>query len=60
MATAEKLSILRPGFFERDPLLCARELIGMHLTHGECSGSIIETEAYHEVGDPACHLFTWS
>ncbi|MDP4792156.1 MAG: DNA-3-methyladenine glycosylase [Verrucomicrobiales bacterium] len=58
MATAEKLSLLRPGFFERDPLLCARELIGMHLTHGECSGRIIETEAHHEVGGPACHLFT--
>lgn len=58
MAVVKKASILPPDFFERDPLLCARELIGMQLTHGGCSGRIIETEAYHELGDPACHLFT--
>jgi len=58
MAGVKKTSILSPDFFERDPLLCARDLIGMQLTHRECSGRIIETEAYHEVGDPACHLFT--
>lgn len=58
MAGVNKALILPPDFFERDPLLCARELIGMHLIHGDCDGRIIETEAYHEVGDPACHLFT--
>lgn len=58
MPAVKKSSLLTPAFFERDPLLCARDLIGMQLTHGECSGRIIETEAYHEVGDPACHLFT--
>ncbi len=47
-----------PDFFARDPLACARELIGAELVNDDCSGRILETEAYHEVGDPACHLFT--
>lgn len=50
--------ILPARFFERDSLVCARELIGMTLTHGECSGRVIETEAYREIGDTASHLFT--
>lgn len=49
---------LSEGFFARDPLDCARELIGATLVHEHCSGIVIETEAYHEIGDPACHLFT--
>ncbi|MCB1202994.1 MAG: DNA-3-methyladenine glycosylase [Verrucomicrobiae bacterium] len=49
---------IQPDFFARDPLSCARELIGAELVHGSCVGRILETEAYHEVGDPACHLFT--
>ena len=44
-------------FFQRDPLTCARELIGCTLVLGECSGVIVETEAYAAEGDPACH--TW-
>jgi DNA-3-methyladenine glycosylase len=58
MTSSPQPVILDPGFFERDPLLCAAELIGMDLVHGECRGRIIETEAYREIGDPACHLFT--
>jgi DNA-3-methyladenine glycosylase len=58
MTRVKSALILSPVFFERDPLVCARALIGMSLTHGECSGRIIETEACHEIGDPACHLFT--
>lgn len=50
--------LLAHTFFARDPLACARELVGMELVHGECRGRILETEAYHEIGDPACHLFT--
>lgn len=50
-------SILPPSFFARDPLVCAAELIGCELVHGECSGIIVETEAYHEFGDEACHAF---
>jgi len=34
----------------------ARELVGCTITHGETSGVIVETEAYHEV-EPACHAF---
>lgn len=53
--TAEPLP---PDFFARDPLICARDLIGCVLANGACSGLVIETEAYHETGDPASHLFT--
>jgi DNA-3-methyladenine glycosylase len=52
-----KVQGLSREFFQRDPLICARELIGGTLVHGECSGLIVETEAYAAVGDPACH--TW-
>ena len=48
---------LRPAFFRRDPLLCARELIGCRFGVGETAGIIIETEAYTAVDDAACH--TW-
>ena len=34
----------------------AEALIGCTITHGECSGVIVETEAYHE-SEPACHAF---
>jgi DNA-3-methyladenine glycosylase len=48
---------IRREFFQRDPLICARDLIGCTLALGECSGVIVETEAYAAVGDRACH--TW-
>jgi len=34
----------------------AEALVGCTLTHGETSGVIVETEAYHEI-EPACHAF---
>lgn len=34
----------------------AAALVGCTITHGDCSGVIVETEAYHEV-EPACHAF---
>jgi DNA-3-methyladenine glycosylase len=46
------------SFFQRDPVTCARELIGCTLTWGRCSGVVVETEAYAAVNDEACH--TWS
>jgi DNA-3-methyladenine glycosylase len=49
---------LRPSFFQRDPLVCARELIGAELVWGKCSGIIVETEAYLTLNDEACHTFT--
>ncbi|MCB1131465.1 MAG: DNA-3-methyladenine glycosylase [Verrucomicrobiae bacterium] len=45
-------------FFRRAPVRCARELIGCTFVWGGCSGRIVETEAYHAVGDPACHTFS--
>lgn len=46
------------SFFERDPLVCARELIGTQLVWGKCTGIIVETEAYLTLHDEACHTFT--
>jgi DNA-3-methyladenine glycosylase len=48
---------LSRSFFERDAVLCARELIGCTLGLAGTSGIIVETEAYAAEGDPACH--TW-
>ncbi len=44
-------------FFERDPVACARELIGCTFQWRGGAGRIVETEAYAEEGDPACHTF---
>ena len=49
---------LPASFFERDPLLCASELIGTELVWGNCSGLVVETEAYLTLNDEACHTFT--
>jgi DNA-3-methyladenine glycosylase len=46
------------SFFERDPLVCARELIGTELIWEKCSGVIVETEAYLALNDEASHTFT--
>ena len=53
-----KTAFLPCSFFERDPLVCARELIGTELVWGKCSGAIVETEAYLTLNDEACHTFT--
>jgi DNA-3-methyladenine glycosylase len=47
---------VRRSFYERPVLTVARELIGCTVTHGECAGVIVETEAYHD-SEPACHAF---
>ncbi|MGC3991294.1 MAG: DNA-3-methyladenine glycosylase [Chthoniobacteraceae bacterium] len=44
-------------FFQRDPLTCARELIGCELRWDGCAGIIVETEAYAARGDEASHTF---
>lgn len=46
------------SFFRRDPLTCARELIGCELVWNGCSGLIVETEAYTALGDEASHAFS--
>ena len=51
-------AFLACSFFERDPLVCARELVGTELVWGTCSGVIVETEAYLTLNDEACHTFT--
>ncbi len=53
-----KRRILPASFFERDPLVCARELVGTELFWGKCSGIVVETEAYLTLEDEACHTFT--
>lgn len=47
---------MRPDFYCRPVLQVAEALIGCLVTHGECSGVIVETEAYHD-SEPACHAF---
>ena len=47
--------MIRAPFFRRNPILCARELIGTELNWGPCAGIVVETEAYLAHGDPACH-----
>ncbi len=47
---------LGAGFYDRPVVEVARDLIGCVVAHGECSGVIVETEAYHD-SEPACHAF---
>ena len=53
-----KNRIIRANFFRRDPIICARELVGAQLIWGKCAGKIVETEAYLEDEDEACHTFS--
>jgi DNA-3-methyladenine glycosylase len=53
----KKQPVRRP-FFQRDPLTCARELIGAELVWGDCSGIVVEVEAYSAIDDEAAHTFT--
>ena len=50
--------IIHSDFFRRDPLTCARELIGAELIWGECAGVVVEVEAYAAINDEAAHTFT--
>lgn len=45
-------------FFMRNPVDCARELLGCELLWDGCGGRVVETEAYSAVDDEACHTFT--
>jgi DNA-3-methyladenine glycosylase len=47
--------MLKRSFFERDPVTCARELVGCRLVCGALGGIVVETEAYDAEGDEACH-----
>jgi DNA-3-methyladenine glycosylase len=45
------------AFFQRNPVDCARDLIGCYFEWDGCAGRIVETEAYAAEEDPACHTF---
>jgi DNA-3-methyladenine glycosylase len=47
---------VRPAFYRRPVLEVAADLIGCLVTYGDCSGVIVETEAYHDI-EPASHAF---
>ena len=47
---------MKAAFYDRPVLEVSRELIGCVVRHGECSGVIVEAEAYHD-SEPACHAF---
>jgi DNA-3-methyladenine glycosylase len=56
--SARKPRPLNREFFQRDPLSCARELIGCELVWNQTGGVIVETEAYSVRNDEACHTFS--
>jgi DNA-3-methyladenine glycosylase len=47
---------VKPDFYRRPVLEVAENLIGCVVTYGDCSGVIVETEAYHDT-EPASHAF---
>lgn len=52
-----KRQIIGRAFFQRDPVTCARELLGCELVWKNCGGIVVESEAYKALGDEACHCF---
>jgi DNA-3-methyladenine glycosylase len=55
-ARSPATATLPVAFYDRPVLEVARDLIGCVVTHGVCSGFIVETEAYHDI-EPASHAF---
>jgi DNA-3-methyladenine glycosylase len=49
---------IKAEFFKRDPVTCAREMVGCELLWNGCGGVIVETEAYSVRNDEACHTFS--
>lgn len=47
---------MKASFYDRPVLEVARDLVGCVVTHGDCAGVIVETEAYHQ-SEPACHAY---
>lgn len=45
------------SFFLRPTVQVAQDLLGKRLIFQSFSGTIIETEAYHQDNDPACHAY---
>lgn len=57
MRTVKEQPPLPRTFFEQDPVLCARALVGCELVWRTSGGIVVETEAYAADGDEACHTF---
>ncbi len=53
----EGLDVENETFFRQPLLECARAMLGCELVVNGVSGLIVETEAYSEFGDAACHAF---
>jgi len=47
---------LGAAFYDRPVVTVARDLVGCVLQHGDSSGLIVETEAYHHT-EAACHAY---
>lgn len=47
---------LGTAFYDRPVVEVAQDLVGCVVHHGETSGVIVETEAYHD-SEPACHAY---
>jgi DNA-3-methyladenine glycosylase len=58
VARVVRKQMIRRRFFRRDPISCARELVGTELVWGPCAGIIVEVEAYAAINDEAAHTFT--
>ena len=43
--------------FKTDPVTCATNMIGTTFVWDGCGGIVVETEAYAQHGDEACHTF---
>jgi DNA-3-methyladenine glycosylase len=58
-SNAGKAKVLGRSFYDRDPAIVARELLGKRLCRrtkeGLTAGRIVEAEAYLSIDDPACH-----
>lgn len=52
------MAALTRGFFERHPVVCARDLIGKRFLWKGVGGIVVETEAYAASDDEACHTFS--
>ena len=54
-----KNHVLPKSFYKQDTISIARSLLGKNFTRifqdRVLMGKIVETEAYHEIGDPSCH-----